>query len=129
MARLQELATAPIGRLLLRYSLPAIVGTVVMAVYNIIDSVVIGHAIDDPNVVAGIAVTFPVMNLATALGMLIGAGAATRISIVMGQDDRPLAELILGNSVLLTIIIGLTYISAFAIWLNPIFSHIANAEI
>ena len=127
MARLQELATAPIGRLLLRYSLPAIVGTVVMAVYNIIDSVVIGHAIDDPNVVAGIAVTFPVMNLATALGMLIGAGAATRISIVMGQDDRPLAELILGNSVLLTIIIGLTYISAFAIWLNPIL-HIFGAS-
>lgn len=120
MNRLRELATAPVGKLLVRYSLPAIIGTVVMALYNIIDSVVIGHAIDDPNVVAGIAVTFPVMNLATALGMLIGAGAATRVSIVMGQNDRKRAELILGNSVLLTIIIGITYMTAFAIWLNPI---------
>lgn len=73
--RLQELGNAKVWRLLLKYSLPAVVGTVVMAVYNIIDSIVIGHAIDDPNVVSGIAVTFPVMNLATALGMLIGAGS------------------------------------------------------
>ena len=127
MTRLRELATAPVGKLLLRYSLPAIVGTVVMALYNIIDSVVIGHAIDDPNVVAGIAVTFPVMNLATALGMLIGAGAATRVSIVMGQNDKKQAELILGNSVLLTIIIGVCYMTAFAIWLNPIL-HLVGAS-
>ncbi len=82
--RLKELASAPIGKILLKYSLPAVIGTVVMALYNIIDSIVIGHAIDDPNVVAGIAVTFPVQNLGTAFGMLIGAGAATRISIVLG---------------------------------------------
>lgn len=118
--RLKELGTAPIGRMLLKYSLPAVVGTVVMSIYNIIDSVVIGHAIDDPNVVSGIAVTFPVMNLATALGMLIGAGAATRVSIVMGQKDKARAELILGNSVLLTVIIGILYMSAFAIFLDPV---------
>lgn len=118
--RLKELGSAKIWRLLLKYSLPAVVGTVVMAIYNIIDSIVIGHAIDDPNVVSGIAVTFPVMNLATALGMLIGAGAATRISIVMGQDNKHLAEIILGNSVQLTIIIGVTYITLFAIFLDPI---------
>lgn len=128
LMRLRELATAPVGKLLLRYSLPAIVGSVVMALYNIIDSVVIGHAIDDPNVVAGIAVTFPVMNLATALGMLIGAGAATRISIVMGQNDKPRAELILGNSVLLTVIIGVCYMSAFAIWLNTILKMFGASE-
>lgn len=118
--RLRELATAPVGRLLLRYSLPAVVGTIVSAIYNIIDSIVIGQAIPDPNVVAGIAVTFPVMNLATALGMLIGAGAATRISIVMGQNDRKRAELILGNSVLMTLFIGAMYMLAFAIFLDPI---------
>lgn len=106
--------------MLLKYSLPAVVGTVISAVYNIIDSIVIGHAIDDPNVVAGIAVTFPVMNLGTAFGMLIGAGAATRISIVLGQNDRNRAELILGNSVQLTILIGLAYTSLFAIFITPI---------
>lgn len=72
-ARLRELSTSPIAKILLKYSLPAVMGTVVMALYNIIDSIVIGHAIDDPNVVAGIAVTFPVQNLGTAFGMLIGA--------------------------------------------------------
>lgn len=119
-ARLQELATAPIGKLLLKYSLPAVAGTVVMAIYNLIDSVVIGHAIPDPNVVAGIAVTFPVMSLATACGMLIGAGAATRVSIVLGQKDHRQGEIILGNSVLLTIIIGILYTSLFAIFIDPI---------
>lgn len=118
--RLKELGSEKIWKLLLKYSLPAVVGTVVMSIYNIIDSIVIGHAIDDPNVVSGIAVTFPVMNLATALGMLIGAGAATRISIVMGQKDKRMAEIILGNSVQLTVFIGITYISLFAIFLTPI---------
>ena len=118
--RLKELSTAPIWRILLKYSLPAVTGIVVTALYNIIDSIVIGHAIDDPNVVAGIAVTFPVMNLSSALGMLIGAGAATRVSIVMGQDDRRMAEIILGNCVQLTLIIGLTYTTLFTIFLDPI---------
>lgn len=119
-ARLRELGEAPIPRLLLKYSLPAVVGTVASAVYNIIDSIVIGHAIDDPNVVSGIAITFPVMNLTTALGMLIGAGAATRVSIVMGQNDRHIAEVILGNCVQLTLVIGVIYASLFGIFLAPI---------
>lgn len=118
--RLKELGSARLGSLLLKYSLPAVVGTIVMSIYNIIDSIVIGHAIPDPNVVSGIAVTFPVMNIATAFGMLIGAGCATRISIVMGQSNKPLAELILGNSVMLTLIIGIFYISLFTIFLDPI---------
>ena len=118
--RLKELSSEKIWRLLLKYSLPAVVGTVVMSIYNIIDSIVIGHAIDDPNVVSGIAVTFPVMNLATALGMLIGAGSATRVSIVLGQDNKRMAEIILGNSVQLTVFIGIIYITLFAIFLTPI---------
>ena len=83
--RIEELGNAPTSRLLLKYSLPAVVGTVANALYNIIDSMVVGHAIDDPAVVAGMAVTFPVMNIVSALGMLVGIGACTRISIVMGQ--------------------------------------------
>ncbi len=118
--RIHELATGKIGKLLLKYSLPAVIGTVVMALYNIIDSIVIGHAIDDPNVVSGIAVTFPVMNLATALGTLIGVGCATRISIVMGQKDMKAAQIILGNSVVLTVVIGIMYVTAFEIFLDPI---------
>ncbi len=118
--RLKELGTAPIGKILFKYSLPAVVGTVISAVYNIIDSIVIGHAIDDPNVVSGIAVTFPVMNLVTALGMLIGAGAAARVSIVLGEKDHKMAELILGNCVQLTLIIGFIYATVFSVFMDPI---------
>ena len=118
--RMREFGTAPLGKLLWKYSLPAVVGTVVMSLYHIIDSVVIGHAVDDPNVVSGIAITFPVMNISAALGMLVGTGATTRISIVMGQHDKPRAERILGNSLTLTIVIGLIYMSLFAIFLDPI---------
>lgn len=120
LERVRELATQPVGKLLLKYSIPAVIGTVVMAIYHLIDSIVIGHAVGDPNVVAGIAVSFPVMNLATALGMLIGAGAATRVSIVMGQNDHRMAAVILGNSVQLSVIIGLSYILLFAIFMDPI---------
>lgn len=126
--RLLELGTAPIGKMLLKYSLPAVVGTVVSAVYNIIDSIVIGHAIDDPNVVSGIAVTFPVMNLITAFGMLIGAGAATRVSIVLGQDDKRMAEVILGNCVQLTLIIGVLYAIVFGIFIDPILKVFGASE-
>lgn len=119
-ARIQELSTAPLGRLLLKYSLPAVIGTVVMSIYHIIDSMVIGHAIADPNVVAGIAVSFPVMNITTAFGMLIGAGAATRISIVLGRNDLRMAENVLGNCVLLTVIIGICYATLLAIFIDPI---------
>lgn len=118
--RLRQLGTLPLGRLLFKYSLPAVVGTVVSAVYNIVDSIVIGHAIDDPNVVAGMAVTFPVMNIVTACGMLVGAGAATRVSIVMGQNDRRAAEIILGNCVQLTVIFGIIYCILLSTFIDPI---------
>lgn len=126
--RLRELGVAPVWKLLLKYSIPAVVGTVVMAVYHIIDSMAIGHAIEDPNVVAGIAVSFPVMNVATAMGMLIGAGAAARVSIVMGQKDMRTAAVILGNSVQLSILIGLSYITLFAIFLTPILNLFGASE-
>ena len=120
MERVKELSTAPVGRLLLKYSIPAVIGTVVMAVYHIIDSMVIGHAVPDPNVVAGIAVSFPVMNIATAFGMLIGAGSAARVSIVLGQNDRRQAAIILGNSVQLTLFIGIIYVTVFALFMDQI---------
>lgn len=127
-ARLKELGTAPIRKILFKYSLPAVIGTVISALYNIIDSIVIGHAIDDPNVVSGIAVTFPVTTLTTAFGMLIGAGAATRVSIVLGQKDIHKAELILGNCIQLTILIGILYCIALSVFIDPILYAFGASE-
>lgn len=116
---LDQLAHRPVGRLLWQYSLPAIVGMVVMATYNIVDRIYIGHGID-AKAIAGLAVTFPVMNIATALGVLIGAGASARISIHLGAGEHEKAQLTLGNALLLTIGIGITYITLFSVFLDPI---------
>ncbi len=116
---LEQLAHRPVGRLLWQYSLPAIVGMVVMATYNIVDRVYIGHGID-AKAIAGLAVTFPVMNIATALGVLIGAGASARISIHLGAGHHEKAQLTLGNALILTVVIGITYITLFSLFLDPI---------
>ena len=68
---LSALATRPIGRLLWEYSLPAVVGMVVMSLYNVIDRIFIGRGVG-AEAIAGLAVTFPVMNVSSAIGVLIG---------------------------------------------------------
>ena len=65
--RLQELAGMPVGKLLLRYSVPAVVGIVVMQLYNIVDRIFIGQVVGT-DAMAGLAITFPVVNISTALG-------------------------------------------------------------
>ena len=109
----------PVGRLLWNYSMPAIVGIVVMSLYNIVDRIFIGQGVG-PNAIAGLAITFPVMNLATALGMLIGAGSVARISIVLGQGNKDMAFKILGNSIIMTVVLGICYITIFAIFMDDI---------
>jgi putative MATE family efflux protein len=118
-ASLNRLDKAPIGRLLWEYSVPAVVGIVVMSIYNVIDRIFIGHGVG-PDAIAGLAVTFPVMNVSTAFGVLIGAGASTRTSIVLGQRNQDMARTILGNSIVMTLLFGTFYISMFALFLDPI---------
>ena len=117
--RLNELKYLSVGKLLWKYSLPAIVGTVVMSLYNIIDRIFIGQGVG-PDAIAGLAITFPVMNLASALGMLIGVGSSTRISIVLGQGNKEMAFKVLGNSIIMTIVLGLCYIMVFAVFMKDI---------
>lgn len=117
--RLNELETMGIARLLWRYSLPAVVGMLVMQLYNFVDRALIGHygGIDgeaSQEAIAGLTITFPVMNITTALGVLIGAGASARISILLGNGNIPGARKILGNSLTLTAILGLSYLTLFA---------------
>ena len=99
------LGTDKIGKLIWKYSLPAIVGTVVMALYNIIDRIFIGQGVG-PLAISGLALTFPFMMVLMAFGLLIGAGSAARISITLGENNREKAEKILGNAFTLTLIIS-----------------------
>ncbi|MDE6556669.1 MAG: MATE family efflux transporter [Duncaniella sp.] len=118
-ARLNELSVAPVGRLLLRYSLPAVTGMLVMSLYNIIGRIFIGQVVG-PDAIAGLAITFPVMNLEAALGVLIGAGGSARISILLGQKRLDEANKVLANSlVLLTVLITL-YLGTFTLFIDPI---------
>src|ERR1035437_7902495 len=89
-----KLATENIVKLIWKYSLPAIVGTVVMSLYNIVDRIFIGQGVG-PLAISGLALTFPFMILLMAFGMLIGAGAASRISVALGENDLEKAEKIL----------------------------------
>ena len=77
---LNELATKPIGRLLWDYSLPGVVGMLVMALYNVVDRIFIGQVVG-PEAIAGLAVTFPLMNITTAIGVLVGVGSSSWVSI------------------------------------------------
>lgn len=95
-------------KLLVKYSVPAIIGMLVNALYNIVDRVFIGHI---PGVgslaIAGVGITMPIMSILLGFGMLIGIGATASISIKFGQNKRKDAEKILGNSVVLIILISL----------------------
>lgn len=91
----------------------------VMSLYNVIDRVFIGQIVG-PDAIAGLAITFPVMNLSAALGVLIGVGAAARTSIMLGQGRKHDAELVLGNSLVLIVMNAVVYLSLFAIFLDPL---------
>lgn len=116
---LQELDKAPVGKLLWKYSLPSVVGMVVMSLYNIIDRMFIGQGVG-PDAIAGLAITFPVMNISAAFGVLIGGGAGARTSIVLGQGKKRTAELILGNSLVMTLALGAFYLLLLAIFIDDV---------
>lgn len=97
------LGSAPIGKLLLQYSLPAIVGMTVTSLYNIIDSIFIGHGVGALGISA-LAITFPLMNLHVAFSTLVGVGGATLSSIRLGQRDTRGAQEILGNVLIMSIV-------------------------
>ena len=115
----KQLATENIGKLIWQYSIPAIIGTVVMALYNIVDRIFIGQGVG-PLAISGLALTFPFMILQMAFGMLIGAGSASRISITLGENNNDKAEKILGNAFTLTFIISGTVIVISYIFMHDL---------
>ena len=126
--KLNSLATRPVGRLLWEYSLPAVVGMLVMALYNVVDRIFIGQVVG-PEAIAGMALTFPIMNITTAIGVLVGVGASSRISIEMGRQNRPMAEMLLGNAATLTVVNGAAYIAVFATFIDPILRAFGAGDI
>ncbi len=116
-----------IGKLLLNYSLPAIASMTVASLYNIIDRIFIGQGVG-PLAIAGLALTFPVMNLAAAFGSLVGSGASTMISIRLGERKINSATRFLGNAMVMNLIIGVLFTGLGLYFLDPILYAFGASE-
>jgi putative MATE family efflux protein len=122
-----ELGTEKISRLLRQYALPAIIAQTAASLYNMVDSIFIGQGVG-PLAISGLAVTFPLMNLSTAFGTLVGAGAAVMLSVLLGQRNYKAANKVLGNVVSLNIIIGLIFMAVALIFIDPILYFFGASE-
>ena len=114
-----ELGTKPVGQLLTQYAIPAIIAMTASSFYNMTDSIFIGQGVG-ALAISGLAITFPLMNLAAAFGAGVGVGASTFISMKLGQKDYKTADNILGNTVTLNTIIGLAVGIVSLLFLDPI---------
>ena len=123
-----ELGTKPVGRLLMQYALPAMVAMTASSLYNIIDRAFIGQVVG-PEAIAGLGITFPLMNLSGAFGAAVGIGASTCISVKLGQKDYKTAELLLGNTVTLNLIVGVLFMAVCFIFLDPILHFFGASDV
>ena len=122
-----ELGTEKIGSLLMKYAGPAIIAMTASSLYNMIDSIFIGHGVG-PLAISGLAVTFPLMNLSAAFGTLVGVGASTIMSVLLGQKNYEVANKVLGNVVVLNTVIGLIFMSVALMFLDPILYFFGASE-
>jgi len=102
------LGSQKIGRLLLQYSVPAIIATSAASLYNIIDRIFIGQGVG-PLAISGLALTFPLMNLAASFGALVGVGASTMVSIRLGERKKVEAVKLLSNALMLNLVLGVSF--------------------
>lgn len=115
----KQLGEESITRLLIKFSVPAIVGMLVNAFYNVVDRFFVGNNVGALGI-AAITVAFPIMLLLIAFSMLVGLGASTLVSIRLGQQKREEAELIMGNAVALSIVIAIVISASSMIFLEPL---------
>lgn len=119
MVSTKQLEESNIFSLILKFSGPAVVGMLVMSIYNIVDRVYIGWGVGMLGI-AGITVGFPLMMMNMALGMLVGIGATSLISIRLGARKSDEAEKIMGNAVTLLVIISLAFTVFGFLFLTPL---------
>jgi len=119
MDKSNALGEKKVSALLWSYSGPAIIGMVVNALYNVVDSIFVGRGVGEIGLVA-VTLAFPLMMVLMGVGMFVGLGAGALISIRLGRKDKPGAELILGNALMLVIILVLVSTSLSLWFLDPL---------
>lgn len=122
-----ELGTEKIGKLLKKYAIPAIIAMTASSLYNMVDSIFIGHGVGT-FAIAGLALTFPLMNVGSAFGSLVGVGASAVISMLLGQKNYEMANKVFGNVVKLNIILGVIYMVVVGIFLDDILYFFGASE-
>ena len=115
----EELGTAPVSRLLVRYATPAIIAMMASSLYNLVDSIFIGHGCG-AIALGGLTIAKPFMDICAAFGSLVGVGAGTLVAIKLGERMYETASRILGNVILMNIVISTLVMIPGLIWLDPI---------
>ncbi len=121
MDQTKELGQAPVGKLLWKYFVPAIIGVLANTLYNLVDRIYIGRGVG-ALALSGLTVTFPIMIIAMAFGMLVGMGSASLVSIRLGEGKRDEAEKILGHAFVLLVGISLALTALGLLLRDPVLS-------
>lgn len=122
------LAEKPVGSLLMQYAIPAIVAMAASSVYNIIDGIFIGQGMG-AEAIMGLALTGPLMSLTAAFGAMVGVGAATLMSVKLGQKDYGTAQKILGNVVIMNLTLGIVLGLLLLVFINPILRFFGASDV
>lgn len=127
MTRTTELGTAPVHKLLWKYALPAIIAMTATSLYNIVDSIYIGHGCG-ALALGALTVAKPFMDICAAFGSLVGVGASSLLAIYLGEKDYDRANRVLGNVIVMNIILSSIVMAVGLVWLDPILMAFGASE-
>lgn len=119
MSRTTELGTAPVNKLLFQYAMPAIIAMTATSLYNIVDSIYIGHGCG-ALAFGALTVAKPFMDICAAFGSLVGVGASSLLAIYLGEKDYDKANRVLGNVIVMNVILSAIVMAVGLVWLDPI---------
>ena len=117
--KITELGTASIRSLLFKYATPGIIAMTAMSLYNMVDSIFIGHGVG-AMALSGLTVAKPFMDICAAFGTLVGVGASSLVAIKLGEKDYRSANDVLANVVILNVLLGALVMAVGLFWLDPI---------
>ena len=127
MSQTTELGTAPIHKLLFKYAMPAIIAMTATSLYNIVDSIYIGHGCG-ALALGALTVAKPFMDICAAFGSLVGVGASSLLAIYLGEKDYDRANRVLGNVIVMNVILSALVMAVGLIWLDPILLAFGASE-
>jgi putative MATE family efflux protein len=126
--RSKQLGEEPISKLILKFSIPAIIGMLVNALYNVVDRIYIGHGVGSLGI-GGITVSFPIMLILMAFSMLIGVGANSLVAIRFGQGRKEEAEGIFNNAFVLLVASSLVLTVIGLITMEPVLKLMDTSDL